>query len=918
MVELNRRDFLKASGLAGLGLLGAGPALALTKLVPLEEGPKPEVEYNGWQDIYRAKLGYDDVGYSAHCVNCHGNCAFRVMVRDGVVVREEQLARYPHIVDGIPDVNPRGCQKGAVHSDSMYATDRLLHPIKRVGERGEGKWRRISWDQATEEIAAAIIDIYEDFGPGKLMTHTGTGTVSGGRMAAGYRFASLVGGVQADTITDVGDCNTGAQLAYGDAIQSFTSDAWFEADYIMLTLFNPTATRIPDAHYLSEARYRGARVVSVVPDYNPSAIHADLWIGINPGTDPYFFMSIVQTLLEEELWEADFVKEQTDLPLLVRNDTGKLLRQADLQPGGRDDVFYVWDVITGKSVEAPGSTGSETRTIRLDGVDPALEGSFEVNGISVEPSFVRVRAEAMKFRPEDTEEITGVRPATVRNEARLIARAKKLCMLDGFPVGKLVNGIYIGWSQALICALTGNGGPRGGIDTSWIDDGWPATFRLAFMDFKKMPRLEAGGLGEFLRGEKMVEARLHYDQQKLKERAGFDLDELQTMIDESVATRQMPYYGPVKGLISIADNKFTRNKGPRYRERILRELERIFVSINTRIDSTAMWADYVLPAASHYESWDVRKTPLHRFVNLFTAPVKPLGESRPDWEIMELLTKKIQEASVARGIGSYPDGPVTRDFDTIHDDFTMDGKLMTARDEVEWIVANSPELKGQTFEEGAEKGFLTVYESPWPASTIVERGKTINPWEKQVLHKEPYPTLSGRITFYCDHDWFQKLDSTVPTARLNAGRGASRYPYTFYTPHTRWGIHTNWRANEYMLRLQRGEPIVYLNPGLASGKQIADGDRVRIFNGVGEFFAKAKLTPVVREDQVTMEHAWERYQFEGQAGLNNVVATLIQPLELVGDWGQLKFSLNRWNPNQVANESSVDVERAALLSGGVS
>ncbi len=60
-----------------------------------------------------------------------------------------------------------------------------------------------------------------------------------------------------------------------------------------------------------------------------------------------------------------------------------------------------------------------------------------------------------------------------------------------------------------------------------------------------------------------------------------------------------------------------------------------------------------------------------------------------------------------------------------------------------------------------------------------------------------------------------------------------------------------------------------------------------------------------------MEHAWETYQFKGQKGLNDVVATLLQPLELVGNWGHLKFSLFRWNPNQLANESSVDIERVA-------
>ncbi len=909
MLRVDRRNFLKTTGFTGIGILSSTKAWPLSKLELIGNNLHEEYPYRGWEDIYREEYVHDQVGYAAHCVNCQGNCAFKVLVKDGIVIREEQLASYPQISGDVPDTNPRGCQKGAVHSTSMYESDRLRYPMKRIGERGEGKWQRLSWDQATEEIADKIIDIYEQFGPGKLMAHSGTGASSNGKLASGYRFASLLGGVLEDGMTNVGDLNTGVHLAYGDPLQGWTTDAWFEADYIMMTMINPSVTRMPDAHYIAEARYRGARVVSVVPEYNPSAVHSDLWINIKPGTDPFFCMAIVNTILVENLWDREFVKEQTDLPLLVRKDNGRLLRQADVQENGKDDIFFMWDVETDRPVEAPGSMGSDQKTIRIDGIDPALEGTFSAHGVAVQPAFIHMREEASRYSPEATAKITGIHPDIVRNEARLIAKAKVLCMLEGFAVGKLLNGIYIGWSQALICALTGHGGATGGIDTCWVDDGWPATFRLAFLEMQKMPRFEPGGLGSFLRGEKMTEARLHYDPEKLKARTGFDLDDLEEMIDETVRTQQMPYGGPVKGAIFIADNQFNRNKGPKYRERILRETERLFVSINTRVDSTAQWADYLLPAASHYEGWDVRKTAQHRFVNLFTAPVKPIGEAKPDWNILVLLTKKIQERAIARGIKSYQDGPVTRDFHTIHDDFTMGGQLMTDRDQVKWMIENSPELGGQTFKAGVEQGFLTVYESQWPASTFVERDKTIKPWKKQVVNKEPYPTLSGRISFYCDHDWFRRLNSTVPTARLNAGSGASRYPYSFYTPHTRWGIHTNWRSNKYLQRLQRGEPYVYISPRLAEEKGITSGDEVRVFNGIGEFFAQAKLVPGVRDDQVMMEHAWENFQFKDRKGLNDVVATLLQPLELVGNWGHLKFALFRWNPNQLANESSVDIER---------
>jgi dimethylsulfide dehydrogenase subunit alpha/complex iron-sulfur molybdoenzyme family reductase subunit alpha len=378
----------------------------------------------------------------------------------------------------------------------------------------------------------------------------------------------------------------------------------------------------------------------------------------------------------------------------------------------------------------------------------------------------------------------------------------------------------------------------------------------------------------------------------------------------------MPYYGPVKAMILMGDAKFRRNKsGERYRQRILEEASELFVAVGPRMDSTALWADYVLPAAGHYEAWDLRVTPLHRFVNVFTAPVPPIGESRPDWDIVVLLSRKIQERARVRGLGPYQDGPYERNLATAYDDFTMGGTLLTDHDATKWIVENSPELAGHTLEEGAERGFFVIEQSPFPEHTTVRPDEPINPWEHQVVDKKPYPTLSGRITFYCDHDRFLQLGARVPTAKLNAGKEASRYPLTFYTPHTRWGIHSNWRSNKYMMRLQRGEPHVHISPTLARSRGIGDGDRVRVFNGAGEFQALAKYYPGAREDTLVCEHGWEPYQFAGNQELNNVVATLIQPLELVGNWGHLKFEFLRWNPNQLANESSVDVERVGAGGG---
>lgn len=911
MWKLKRRDFLKGLSVTGAGVMLSGNVWGLNRLEPVGETLASEYPYRDWEDLYRNEWTWDSVGHAAHCINCMGNCAWNVYVKDGIVVREEQIAKYPQVHENIPDANPRGCQKGAIHSTSMYEADRLRYPLKRAGERGEGKWQRISWDQATEEVADKIIDIFVKHGPGKLKTHQGSGNKSMVRYAGPARFAALVGGIQLDHITAVGDLITGAHLAYGNPQESFTSDAWFDADYIMLGMINPNATRIPDAHYIWEAKYNGARITSTAPDYNPSAIHTDLWMPIHQGSDPFLAMSFVNVIIAEKLFKPEFMKEQTDLPMLVRTDNGKLLREADLVEGGSDQVFYHWDLNSQQAVKAKGTMGDEDKTLKLGNVDPAIEGTFEVEGISVTTVFEQVKKEAAKYTPEKTQEETNIHPDIVRQEARHLAAAKKAIIMLGFMTSSYSNCLYTCWGYALTLALTGHGGRTGGLDTSWVV-AWnhPRWKELAGFEGKKSARKEAGGLGEFLRGGMMEGARNHFDNKKLKERVGFDLDEMEEMMNESIEKGWMPYYGEIKGMISIADNTFRRNKmSEKYREEHLRQAEELYVNINVRMDSTAEWADYVLPAASHYEAWDIRTQGFHRFANIFTRPVEPVGESKPDWEIMALLTKKIQERAIARGIGPIQDGDVTRDLHTIHDDFTRNGALNTDYDVLKHIIEDSPEFGGVTIEEAAEKGFIVMNEHAG-LNQPLKPDEGYNPFTAQTDGKEPYDTLTGRITFYCDHPWFEKLKSTVPTARLHAGPKASNYPLKFYSPHARWGIHSNWRSNKYLLRLQRGEPNIYINPKLAAQKGIKDGDTVRLFNGNGDFFAQAKFYPSIPADSIMMEHGWEPHQYIKRRNMNISHAIFLQPLELVGNWGHLKYVYGGWNANQHIHESSYDIELA--------
>ena len=247
--HVSRRRFLKATGSAVL-------VLSLTRLgyqaVRSQGGASAqvtgeEVVYRTWEDLYRRKWSWDKVTYGTHLVDCYpGSCSWRVYTKDGVVWREEQAAKYPQIEDGVPDMNPRGCQKGACFSHVMYGPERLRYPLKRAGERGEGNWQRISWDQALTEIADAIVDTINENGPETLLFEFGSG--EGGSIhgsVPAWRLVRYLGGTALDHNALIGDYNVGLYETFGKFQFVSSVDDWYNADLILIWHMNPVYTQHP-------------------------------------------------------------------------------------------------------------------------------------------------------------------------------------------------------------------------------------------------------------------------------------------------------------------------------------------------------------------------------------------------------------------------------------------------------------------------------------------------------------------------------------------------------------------------------------------------------------------------------------------------------------------------------------------------
>ena len=181
---------------------------------------------------------------------------------------------------------------------------------------------------------------------------------------------------------------------------------------------------------------------------------------VKPGGDAALALGVAHVLVEEDLVDRDFVAEQTDLPLLVREDTRLFLRSSDLEQGGSDEELYLHDAERGV-VAAP------KRSLALEGLHPTLEGRFEVtlaDGEKVARAhglLAAARAPGGLHAPRRASKLCGTPPAAIRELARRIGRAKAASMVTTSNFGKYYHGNLIERSQALVFALSGNYGKKG-------------------------------------------------------------------------------------------------------------------------------------------------------------------------------------------------------------------------------------------------------------------------------------------------------------------------------------------------------------------------------------------------------------------------------------------------------------------------
>ncbi|MGV0998357.1 MAG: nitrate reductase subunit alpha [Fluviibacter sp.] len=313
-------------------------------------------ENRAWEDAYRKRWQHDKIVRSTHGTNCTGSCSWKIYVKGGIVTWETQQTDYPRTRPDMPNHEPRGCARGASYSWYLYSANRVKHPMVRAsllkawreqrktlspvaaweavvsnpktvkryqGERGRGGFLRTNWDEVNDMVAAANIYTAAKHGPDRIIGFSPIPAMSMVSYAAGSRYLSLIGGVCMSFYDWYCDLPPASPQTWGEQTDVPESADWYNSTYIMMWGSNVPQTRTPDAHFMAEVRYKGAKVVSVFPDYSEGAKFGDMWLHPKQGTDAALAMAMGHVILKEfhvagkSEYFDNYCRQYTDMPNLV-------------------------------------------------------------------------------------------------------------------------------------------------------------------------------------------------------------------------------------------------------------------------------------------------------------------------------------------------------------------------------------------------------------------------------------------------------------------------------------------------------------------------------------------------------------------------------------------------------------------------
>ncbi len=694
--------------------------------------------------------------------------------------------------------HPNGCicVKGAAAPDIVYSPDRVQYPLLRSRPKGDPDpgWVRINWEQAFNLIRLRLNDIKAQHGAEAVVFSRAT---TAGSAAIDYdgwlqRLANAFGSPNFLTSNHICTWNRriGSKYTYGVGMPLPDLD---HTRCILLWGINPTATSPAQAVRVNRALTRGAKLIVIDPRKTTLAGKADPWLRVCPGRDGELAMAMIDVLLSENLFDEEFVRRWTNAPYLVRNDSGRLLTEADLRDDGDVDTFLVWD----EQKKIPVNC-------RAAGVWPALFGSFAVrlsNGITVQcrPALQLLKEAAAEFTPETSKSITTVPAAEVRKAVRLFASEKPSCYCTWVGLEQDRDAMQTNRAVCIFYALTGQFDQRGSNVLFATTPTNPITGRELLPKPNELMRL---GLAEHPLGPPrdtgIVQAARVYD---------------------AILTEK-PY--PVKALVAFGSDALLGHGEP-LRGRAALESVEFYVHVDTMINPSAMFADLILPATTCWEREAL--LPLSEiaedtfnWAQLRPAVVKPVSESRSDIEIIFELANRLGLSDNFFG------GNLDAGFDYQLKPAGLSAQQLRAHPR--GIRAHVQTRHRKYNERDAVNGQPRGFETPSGKIEIFSSTFARNGYA-------PLPIFSSDA-FSAEHD---------------------AYPLTltfFRAIHFCDEQHRNIRR----LRRALPDPFLEIHPSTAKAREIQNGDWILVETAAGRVRLKAKINECLHPSVVATVYGW--------------------------------------------------------------
>ncbi len=604
--KLTRRSFLKTTGaVAGVAAV-AGTGMALDS-----------VGGSAARAAYAASAAEEEIYLSTCRGNCGSRCPQEVTVREGKVVRVAAAQLPNDTVD-----RRRLCVKGYAQPQRVYDPDRLKYPMKRVGwspenpngeKRGKDEWVRISWDEAVETVATQIGKTIKQYGAQSVAIWTSygsngvlNGTVAGYMSVAYGRFITSAG------LTILGASADYAQLKTQSSDLGVAGNDCADianAQTIIAWGGNPAEAYIHDWQFVCTAREKGAKLITIDPQFTACAMHSDEFIPILPGTDGALMLGMANYIIDNKLVDEKFMKSKTVSPFLIKED-GTYLRMSDLgvaptegpisSTTGQPTVIdppAVWDPAKNKAVSSAEAT------------DPALLGSYQAANQTVKTVYQHVSDNIKEYTVEKVAEICDIPADTIKRLAKTYASEGPVAVLTYQGIGHHVNSHHNYKNLALIAALTGNAGKPGAM----MFRSYGTSFPISYTEFMVgRPKINISGM--YL--PQIVET---------KKWAGKDLD--------------------LRVLWCTNGNMLSCESGRTALVEAVKKVDMVICS-DVNMTDTAHYADILLPVAHGYEIEDFDNSGSTPYGAYYHKAIEPLYEAKSDLTIMRAVAEKLGMGSI--------------------------------------------------------------------------------------------------------------------------------------------------------------------------------------------------------------------------------------------------------------------------------